>query len=390
MLEVLGNAVDELVSCVDTPGVGLTDVELHLSVVELQRNIDRLNAVQSRLLAVWDSRKIWADDGSKSVSHRLSRETGMSVGGAKHLVLRSRRLSSMPLCMTSFLNGELSTSRVDLLVRVNQPALLSQFVEDEEMLVEMTKNLSFSDASKALSYWAQCADESRSDSKAQKQLESRSADVARTFEGTVDLRSLFDPVSGEIFLNEFEAIEKELFEADWKKAKLIHGELVTHGLLERTNSQRRCDALVEMAKRSASSGAGQVSKPLITVLVGYETFAGRVCELASGTVISPSQVVGLLEEADIERIVFDGPSRIIDMGHKRNFKGALRRAIEIRDRHCQDPSGCDVPAKNCEVDHIHPWSWGNPTNQFNGQLLCPTHNRGKGAGPPAPSPSRAA
>ena len=79
-----------------------------------------------------------------------------------------------------------------------------------------------------------------------------------------------------------------------KKAVDCYGEAVTINNLERTNSQRRCDALVEMARRSASKPAETISpKPLISVLVGYETFHGRVCELASGTVITPGQIASI-------------------------------------------------------------------------------------------------
>jgi hypothetical protein len=117
------------------------------------------------------------------------------------------------------------------------------------------------------------------------------------------------------------------------------------------------------------------------VLVGHKSFA-NVCELASGTVVTPGQLVPYLGRCQIERIVFDGPSRVIDVGTKRFFGGALRRAIEVRDRHCQHKSGCDQPAGRCEVDHIIPYSHGGSTRQDNGQLLCSKHNRGKGAEPP--------
>ena len=39
---------------------------------------------------------------------------------------------------------------------------------------------------------------------------------------------------------------------------------------------------------------------------------------------------------------------------RRFFRGALRRAIEVRDRRCTHPSGCDVPAERCDIDHIVP------------------------------------
>jgi hypothetical protein len=113
------------------------------------------------------------------------------------------------------------------------------------------------------------------------------------------------------------------------------------------------------------------------VLVGYETFAGRICQLADQTVVTPGTVAKLLDEALIERVVFDGPSRVIDVGQARCFTGALRRAIEVRDRECQW-DGCHVPYPHCEVDHIQPHAQGGPTTQTNGRLGCGPHNRHKG------------
>ena len=109
-----------------------------------------------------------------------------------------------------------------------------------------------------------------------------------------------------------------------------------------------------MATRSAATPAdAQRPKPLFTVLVGDDTFA-RLCELANGAVIAPDILVPHLGVADIETILFDGPFTVIAASSARTFTGRLRRAIEVRDRHCQHPSGCDVPATGCDVDHIVP------------------------------------
>src|SRR5687767_11543874 len=97
------------------------------------------------------------------------------------------------------------------------------------------------------------------------------------------------------------------------------------------------DALQIMARNSAAyrEGAHRQPRPLITIHAGTGSFA-RMCELADGTVVSPGQVVPYLCEGDIERIVFDGPSRVTDVGvRQRFFTGALRRAIEVSDRRCQ-------------------------------------------------------
>ena len=130
-----------------------------------------------------------------------------------------------------------------------------------------------------------------------------------------------------------------------------------------------------MAIRSRCTHPGGLRpRPLITILTGHESFA-RICELADGTVLAPGQVVPLLSEAEIERVVFDGPDRVISVSRRRRFTGALRRAIEVRDRRCQHPSGCDEPADRCDVDHIQPYTDGGPTTLDNGRLSCWPHNR---------------
>src|SRR5205085_6708857 len=101
-------------------------------------------------------------------------------------------------------------------------------------------------------------------------------------------------------------IEHELFEADWAEAKVRVGEGVSAADLARRPAQRRADALVEMARRASAMPAGaRLPQPLVTVLVGLETFSGRVCELASGTVVTPGSLLPWLTDAYVERVVFD-------------------------------------------------------------------------------------
>ncbi|MGH9178223.1 MAG: HNH endonuclease signature motif containing protein [Acidimicrobiales bacterium] len=131
-----------------------------------------------------------------------------------------------------------------------------------------------------------------------------------------------------------------------------------------------------MAIRAGTAPAdGKRPEPLFSVLVDYPTLAGRVCELANGTVITPGALVPWLDRAWVERIVFGSPSRVIDVGEARRlFRGATRRAVEVRDRQCYHPY-CEEPVEHCQADHIEPWSQGGPTTQANGRLACGFHNR---------------
>ncbi|MGH9165560.1 MAG: HNH endonuclease signature motif containing protein, partial [Acidimicrobiales bacterium] len=81
------------------------------------------------------------------------------------------------------------------------------------------------------------------------------------------------------------------------------------------------------------------------------------------------------DTAWVERVVFDGPSRVIDVGETRRlFTGATRRAVLVRDRECFHEL-CDENAEHCQVDHIQPWSTGGPTTTANGRASCAHHNR---------------
>jgi hypothetical protein len=203
------------------------------------------------------------------------------------------------------------------------------------------------------------------------------AHCSRTFEDTVQVDALLDPVGGTVFKNELDRLEHRLFLEDWAEARERLGESATKDDLRRAPGQRRADAIVEMARRSATLGNTNLARPLITVMVGYETFAGRICQLADGTVVTHGQVLTLLDEADVERVVFDGPSRVIDVGRRRRlFVGASRRIVEVRDLECTEET-CDVPYNRCDVDHIKRWENGGETVQDNGRLRCPRHHPGR-------------
>jgi hypothetical protein len=204
----------------------------------------------------------------------------------------------------------------------------------------------------------------------------REVHLSRSFGGMWFGKVTLDPISGEIVDTTLRMIERELFDADWAEAKARLDRDPTILDLQRTPAQRRADALVEMASRASTAPAGgRRPAPLFTVVVGLETLRGPILELFNRTVITPGTAARHLTEADVERIVFDGPSRVIDVGAKRRFfRGALRRAIEVRDRTCFHPS-CDEVPERSQVDHIHEVSKGGETVQDNGRWGCGGHNR---------------
>lgn len=241
----------------------------------------------------------------------------------------------------------------------------------------------WADFTRACGYWLRQARAERQPDPDKPDREHRHVGLHDGLRGTGLLTGELTPVAKATVRAELYRIERRLFEADWAAARAVHGDATTVAHLDRTPAQRRHDALVEMARRSATAPAdGKAPKPLLSILVGEDAFR-NVLELADGTLVSPASAADLLDDAVIERIVLDGPSRVIDLGHRRAFVGAARRAVEVVHRRCDGP-GCHVHADRCEIDHVLPWTDGGPTVPDNGRPKCPQHHRHRQRPPTAP------
>ena len=195
------------------------------------------------------------------------------------------------------------------------------------------------------------------------------------------LSGVLSAIGGTIIARELDRLERLLFEEDWAEAvaRLGHEPLV--GQLRRSHDQRRHDALVVMAERSATMADDRRrGHPLFLVLTGHDAFA-KVCELSNGMQVRPGQLAPHLDEPAYETIVFDGPFHAVAVSKQRFYRDALRRVLQAMYRGCVDPE-CDATIDDCELDHHHPAAKNGPTSQANGRLRCPPSNRSKGSRSP--------
>jgi hypothetical protein len=367
-LEDLVRAIDHLAE------LGPDELADSENLLGLLRQASRLEAVIAEASAGFDRGGEWALDGARSAQRWLATKSHLPRGECARRIRAGKAVGELGFVRSAFSAGEISPAHVSLLVGCTREATKDALVRDEEMLVGLARKLSFSDFARAIAYWEQLADEDGADDDDQKRRNRRDVYLTRSVHGTWLGKMTLDPISGEIVNNELSRIERELFDEDWQKAKALLGREPKVADLERSASQRRADALVAMASRSAGSRGS--ATPLFTVLVGYETLSGRICELASGAVVPPGGLLEWLDKAYIERAVFTAPNRVEVSERSRLFTGATRRAIQIRDRGCCHPF-CDEPVSRCQVDHVIPYSAGGPTTQDNGRLLCGFHNRAR-------------
>jgi hypothetical protein len=307
---------------------------------------------------------------------------------ARGQLRRGRALANMPTAAKAWMDGDIGGAQVDVLAKVRTPVTEAAFERDEEFLVEKAKQMKFDDFSSVVAYWSQSADPDGASESDMERRARRAVSLNSSVDGMWFGEMKFDPISGAIVSDELERLQEELFEADWAAAREKLGREPKMHELERTPAQRRADAFVEMAARSKTAPAdGRRPRPLFTFLVGYETFRGRISQLAQGQVLSPDSLLGWLDGADFERAVFRPGKRVEVSITSRLFTGATRRAIELRDLQCTHDY-CDVPADDCQIDHIIPYTRGGPTDQENGRVHCGFHNRRRNGDPPPESPPR--
>jgi hypothetical protein len=332
-------------------------------------------------------------DGAKTAAAWVSTRCRLPRHVARRRIRLGRTMRSLPVASEAWRDGRIGSDQMRELAGAKRRRSEGAMARDEGMLVSYAEEMRFEDFHRTMSYWKQLADQDGADEAEVERRARREVYLDESISGMWLGQMTLDPISGTIVAGELRRLEEQLFEADCTEAAERLGRKATLDELARTPWQRRADALVEMATRSAGMPAdAQRPAPLFSVLVGYETMHGRICELEQGdrTVLAPSALDAWMDSAYFERAIFTLPTRVEVSARARLFSGGTRRAIELRDRRCTHPY-CDAPAERCQGDHIDPFAAGGETTQENGRLLCGFHNRLRnqtegGDGPPRSPP----
>jgi hypothetical protein len=340
----------------------LTDAELTAYVRELDAVRSRAEAAMARAVAVWDARKVWADDGATSATSWLAHRCGLSRSSAAVLVRTARRLRSMSLTRRANEGGELCFAKAVLLASAGHRSdkTLEVFARDEQLLVDHARGLTVDQTAQMLQHWLLRADPDGGPDKG----DGDRLHVSSTFGGATELDAHYDTDDGEVVRA---AIEAE-YERLWRAERAA-------GAPNRTPAQRRAAALAEVARRAAGADPG---RPTIAVTIGLDDLqiragSGRVDE--TGQAVAAETARRLSCDANVVRVVTNGASEPLDVGRaSRTVSPAQRRALTIRDRGCVFP-GCDRPPGWCDGHHIVHWADGAPTDLANLALLCQHHHK---------------
>jgi len=184
--------------------------------------------------------------------------------------------------------------------------------------------------------------------------EGRSLHLSTAEDGSLLLSGVLDPIGGAEVRQALEPLSRPSGAHD-----------------DRTRDQRLADALYEKVTGNAPATL-QITASLETVkgLVGA---AGG--EIEFSLPIAAASVQRIACDCSVTRVLLNQDSVTLDVGRShRVVDGALRKALRLRDQHCQWP-GCERPASYCDGHHLVHWAHGGETNLENVVLLCKRHHR---------------
>jgi hypothetical protein len=362
---VVGAVVDDLFQVlVGLRSQDLSDVyveDLAGEVVELRRLVDGLEVEWTRRIAHLEQADVTALEGHSSMTAFLKDRCRMSGARAQRAVTLSHRLPALPFVSKALETDDLSFDQVQVFTHVPDH-LSDELAAAEVMLVNAASPLTVADTRRLVEYWQAAVDGPGCEATSEELEERRYLYAAKTFQGMVKLDGLFDPVTGDLILTAFDAAMPPPSGDD-----------------PRSGRQRRADALADLARSFLDSGqAVGTEKPHVVVLTDLDAlqgYGGGTHETLNGHVLTPQQVRRYACDCTINRIVFGPDSQPLDIGRAtRTVPPAMRRALNVRDRHCQHPSGCDRPARWCDAHHQRHWADGGPTALTNLTLLCQYHH----------------
>ena len=373
----------------------------------IARSVSRLGVVGATMLPVVEADGLWAVGGARSFAQWVAREHRVSVRTARARVRLGRALrDDLPVTAAAGAAGDITLEHAQVLAMFAPTTdLRRETLADpghpcnEAFLVQQATMLPVDSLRMLTRHWAAEADPDADDRGYVEAGDREYLEVSQVYDGYY-LKGQLTVEHGQTLIEALRAVTPVPAADD-----------------ERTSTQRRAQALADLARLGLDhglSGTGKSVRPRVNVHVEYpvlHALAARRGKSAADqgalAVLTPDMVItdtltakirdgepvilgphfedntpvprALLDklacDSDIARFVFGPRSEILDVGRaERTFTGPRRSAIIARDKHCQYPT-CTAPPALSECHHVAHWSRDHgDTSVANGILLCWYHH----------------
>lgn len=399
-----GGALDLALALMGDDVDALDARELADRLGDVERAIRRLEAAAASIIATADRREVFRDDGHVSVRGWVKASIRAADVDVTHRLRTARLCTAIPACHDQLAAGRLGVAQVRELARAHaNPRCGGQLAAVADELLRSATSHIYEVFCRGVRHWERLADADGAHHAHDDAHAARSAGMTAIGEtGYLDAR--VGSAQFAAMKEVFDRFAQAEFEAEWDELRARLGDDACPGMLQRTERQRRADALAAIFERAAAAEPGAKSpEPVVNIIIDqhiYDTqlaamVEGRKarfdasdplhtrCRTTSGVPIDPADAVVASLVGHVRRVVLGADGVIIDLGRRsRTFTGCARDAALLQaaldsDGRCLWP-GCGH--RRCQIDHSHDWGDGGVTDQRNAGPLCPRHNRFKSRG----------
>ncbi|MEZ5408225.1 MAG: DUF222 domain-containing protein [Acidimicrobiales bacterium] len=374
-----------------------------------------VGAAQIDNLARIEAGRLHRIDGHRSVKAHACHVLKVSNGEAFRRAQAARALGDLPEVAAAFRSGLIGLDHVQVLARVQaNPRIKGKVPVRQEKFLRWASEESFDDFKVKVLDWERVVDLNGGFKENNRNHDNRNARLIHNdIEKIWDLSGHFASDQGSRMREIFDHYVEMLRKADWAEARGRLGDAATITDLKRTEAQRRADALARIFDDAAGAPADTSAPAIVHNIVwSAEAYLGLAellgtdaaapdthwsasltdlqaersgwcdpdryrCSTLDGMALEPVEQFFSSLANEIRRVIVNTKGVVIDLGRKaRLFTGSARLAAQLQSPHCVWP-GCDLPTSRCEVDHLHEYGRGGPTNPDNGAPLCGFHNRWK-------------
>jgi len=359
----------------------------------------RVDAARSDLVGAIDHAGLHVHDGHGSAKIMVRHHAKLTAAEAAARERTADTCRDLPELADAWRAGQLGTCQMRILGRVHaNPRVAAAMEARRQRFLDDAQHLNAKTFADTAYRWARLIDQDGPEPAGERSHPNRDTKlIPDPLAGTWTLTGNFGSLQGTEMREILDHYIDAEFRTDWETAKARLGESVTKADLDRTDAQRRADALHRLFQDAAASPAGAVPPGFVHNIVWdadtyEETVASMtenrpphhdpdtfMCHTPDGVDVNPTEAAANSLVGQIRRMIVDATGVVIDLGRARRFTGSARTAATATQTTCIWP-GCWLRAGACEVDHIHEHATGGMTNPGNGAPLCGKHNRWKQIG----------
>ncbi len=366
----------------------LVEPDLVRSVIEMSREIERLEALRAVAVAEIDERAVSFDTlGFRSVKQWLAANTLLEVPAAARILALGRMLARQPEIADAFNAGDISAEHASLIGKFCETPPRGMPVEALDSCRKVLLDGASGPAATTTTVRTCISRLERifesDELPPSEDTERNEFHASKTLNGRVAVKGDLDAVTGEMLLTALSALTKPRNPMDDPAEKL-------------TPARQRADAFAEILRRYLDSGEASVEggeRPHLSLHVNAADLARSK---SAHEWVNPDGGSDLFGDKDIARLPHTGPLSIatarriacdchltpivmddgvpLNLGRtSRTVSKKQRRALIARDHGCAFP-GCGAPPAHCEGHHVKHWADGGPTDLDNLVLLCRYHH----------------